>query len=221
MGNAVAPSRGAGRVKIMKLDGEIIKFNCPLTVAQLLLDYPNHVVMDSDAVRHVGIKAQPLEGSTQLKAKKLYFLLEMPGIENLRAPGRVRSEIKMSAKSQLEAMLLARRSSSDISPLTSSVCRISGSPSSINGDDGAVRVKVRLTKAQLSQLTEEGDNSSETAAKILDFCLKQDGESQNSETSSQNLTENQDTLNSSGGSCKKTARNRVRFSSNIESLEVS
>ncbi|KAH9295553.1 hypothetical protein KI387_039141 [Taxus chinensis] len=211
MGNAV----GRGRVKIMKLDGEILKFKPPLTVQSVLQNYPNHVIMHSDAVRHVGVKAQPLEGSTQLKAKQLYFLLEMPRIENLRAPGRVRSEINMSAKSRLEAMLLARRTSSDIGALSSSHYVTS---TSLDGENGPIRLQVRLSKAQLAQLESQSQNSSETAQKILDFYLNE-AQAQQNVGYSGNLTETSG-LRSSLRSYPKPERNRVRFSTSARSEEV-
>ncbi|GLJ50405.1 hypothetical protein SUGI_1074310 [Cryptomeria japonica] len=220
MGNAAASSRAGRQVKVMKLDGEVLKFKSPITVDQLLQDYPNHVVLLSDAVRHVGVRARPLEGSTQLMPKQLYFLLEMPKIEAFRGPGRVRSGINMSAQSRLEAMLLARRSSSDITGLTSSSspCAVSGNSSPMKGEDGSVRVKVRVSKAQLARMTLESENSSETAAKILDLCLD-DAEPKKIESFSPNLVQNQG-FETPRRSCTKTVKNRVRFHSDVPNAEV-
>ncbi|XP_057853224.2 uncharacterized protein At1g66480 [Cryptomeria japonica] len=215
MGNAAASSRTGRQVKVMKLDGEVLKFKTHITVDQLLQDYPNHVILLSDAVRHVGVRARPLEGSTQLMTKQLYFLLEMPKIEAFRGPGR-----NMSAQSRLEAMLLARRSSSDITGLTasSSPCAVSGNSSPMRGEDGSIRVKVRLSKAQLARMTLEGVNSSETAAKILDLCLN-NGEPKNIESCSPNLIQNQG-FETPRRSCTKTVKNRVRFHSDVPKAEV-
>uniref|UniRef100_A0A0C9S3R5 TSA: Wollemia nobilis Ref_Wollemi_Transcript_14781_959 transcribed RNA sequence n=1 Tax=Wollemia nobilis TaxID=56998 RepID=A0A0C9S3R5_9CONI len=216
MGNAIASSKGSGRVRIMKLDGEIMKLKGPVRVEQVVRNYPNHVILHSDAVRHLGIRAKPLEGSTQLNPKHLYFLLEMPKIEDHRAPGRVRSEINMSAKSRLEAMLLERRSSSDISAISSFR---PASPSPVDGEDKTVRVKVRLTKAQLAQLATESRNSSETAEKILELFLNKDAQVQESVASAQKLTEKPQ-LENSAGTCSKPRRNRVRFSPDVQSADV-
>ncbi|TJX43848.1 DUF4228 domain-containing protein, partial [Soehngenia saccharolytica] len=215
MGNAAGSSRTGRQVKVMKLDGQVMKFKPPITVEQILQDYPDHVILLSDAVRHLGIRAKPLEGSTELKPKQLYFLLEMPKIEAFRGPGRVRSGINMSAQSRLEAMLLSRRSTSDITPLasSSSPCPVSGSSSPMKGEDGSIRVKVRVSKADLVRLSLQSENSSETAAKLLDMCL-QDGEQKKIESCSPSLVQNQG-FETPRRSCTKTTKNRVRFLSDV------
>ncbi|KAH9295559.1 hypothetical protein KI387_039147, partial [Taxus chinensis] len=119
MGNAFT-LRGHGRVKIMKLDGEVVKLKVPVTVDEILKDFPGYVILHSEEVRHMGVRAKPLDGSVNLQAKHSYFLVEMPKLENyVRAQRRLRSGIIMNAKSRLESMLLARRSISDISVLNS------------------------------------------------------------------------------------------------------
>nr|ABK23762.1 unknown [Picea sitchensis] len=246
MGNAI-PSRGHKRIKIMKLDGQEIKFKAPMTVDEIMKKYPNHSVLDSEAVRHLGIRAKPLHESTQLEPKRLYFLVEWPKtkiINNIyRAPTRVRSEISTSAKSRLESMLLARRSVSDISAIGASNGNRAGSlqyPSLTNspsaqldqtgGEDGAVRLKIRLTKAQLSKFMSESQTGSETAEKILDAYLT------NAESKPEEAEEEEGEVVPHSGSlpwkpalrsvqetnCKlQTARrNRVRFSSAQENGEV-
>ncbi|KAH9295563.1 hypothetical protein KI387_039151, partial [Taxus chinensis] len=160
MGNAFTLS-GHGRVKIMKLDGEVMKLKVPVTVDEILKDFPGYVILHSEAVRHMGVRAKPLDGSANLQAKHLYFLVELPKLENyVCAPRKVRSGLIMDAQSRLETMLLARRSISDITFL--------------NKDDqnGGLRLKVRLTRAQLAKMTTESQNSSETAEKILHSCLE-------------------------------------------------
>ncbi|GLJ50408.1 hypothetical protein SUGI_1074340 [Cryptomeria japonica] len=215
MGNAVASSLGRRRVKIMKLDGEVLKFKPPVTVEQIVQNYPNHVILQSEAVRHMGIRAQPLEELMELRPKQLYYLVEMPKREDLRAPTRVRSVINMSAKSRLEAMLLARRSSSDIGALSSSHCVSSSSLDGVNG--GPIRVQVRLTKAQLAELESQSKNSSETAQKILSFYLN-DGEARKSVGHSHDFSQASG-LRSSLKTLPKTERRSVRFSSNVQSDE--
>lgn len=242
MGNAI-PSRGHKRIKIMKLDGQEIKFKAPMTVDEIMKKFPNHCVLDSEAVRHLGVRAKPLHESTQLQPKRLYFLVEWPKLKSSNnmysAPARARSEISMSAKSRLESMLLARRSVSDISAIGSShgnraasfqYKSLTNSPSAqldhTAGEDGAVRLKIRLTKAQLSKFMAESQNRSETAEKILGAYLT-NAESQ--------LEEGAESVPHSGSqpwkpalssvreaNCKlQTARrNRVRFSSAQENGEV-
>eukprot|EP01018_Ginkgo_biloba_P037654 Gb_39534 [translate_table: standard] len=217
MGNAIISSRGHGRIKVMKLDGEILKFKAPVTVGQIVGEYPNHVILHSEAVRHLGVRAKPLDECTPLKPKHLYFLVQLPKLEESRAPRRVRSGITMNAKSRLESMLLARRSVSDISVMTSSTETkphlTSVSPP--HGDqDGAVRLKVRLTKAQLAKLMSESQNSGETAERILDMCLSDHAQPQ-PEEQEEIVPENnwKPALRSIPETCKKAERSRVRFRS--------
>ncbi|GLJ50382.1 hypothetical protein SUGI_1073910 [Cryptomeria japonica] len=168
MGNAILFRRHHGRVKIMKLDGQVLKVKGPLIVDDILADYPGYAILHSEAVRHMGVKAKPLDGSASLNAKHLYFLVQLPKVENhKREPRRVRSGIPTNAKSRLESMLLTRRSISDISHMN---CDPSSSEI-MSEDNGAVRVKVRLTKAQLIEMMDESQESSVTVERILDSIL--------------------------------------------------
>lgn len=242
MGNAI-PSRGHKRIKIMKLDGQEIKFKAPMTVDEIMQKYPNHFVLDSEAVRHLGIRAKPLHESTQLEPKRLYFLVEWPKLKNsnniYRAPARARSEISMNAKSRLESMLLARRSVSDISAIGSSHGNRAASfqyPSLTNspdhtaaaGEDGAVRLKIRLTKAQLSKFMSESQNRSETAEKILGAYLtnaeSQLGEQEAGESvphsGSQPWKPALRSVQEANCKLQTARRNKVRFSSAPENGDV-
>lgn len=165
MGNII--HSGRGRVKLMKLNGEMVKRKPPVSAEEIMKDFPGHVVLHSEAVRHVGVKAKPLDKSINLKPGHLYFVIEKSKLEgNQRVPRRVRSGISMNAQSRLENLLLSRRSVSDVSIINSS-CN-----NSDNGEDsGAFRVKVRLTKTQLAKMIAENEGSSETTQKILDSCL--------------------------------------------------
>ncbi|GLJ50384.1 hypothetical protein SUGI_1073960 [Cryptomeria japonica] len=168
MGNAILFRRHHGHVKIMKLDGQVMKVKGPLIVDDILADYPGYVILHSEAVRHMGVKAKPLDGSATLNAKHLYFLVQLPKVENhKREPRRVRSGIPMNAKSRLESMLLTHRSISDISHMN---CDPSSSEI-MSEDNGAVRVKVRLTKAQLIEMLGESQESFDTVERILDSIL--------------------------------------------------
>lgn len=120
--------------------------------------------------------------------------------EDQRASKRVGSDITTIAKSRLDSMLLARRSSSDIR-MRSSGPECSSSLHSAEAK-GTTRVKVRMTKAQLTKFMAESNNSSETAEKILDFYLH-DGEAKKNALTVENITEKQP-LESISDACKKT-----------------
>ncbi|GLJ50379.1 hypothetical protein SUGI_1073830 [Cryptomeria japonica] len=155
----------------------------------------------------MGVKAKPLDGSASLKAKHLYFLVELPKIENFqRAPRRVRSGITLDAKSRLENLLLARRSISDISVMKYEPAEAAPV------ENGAVRLKVRLTRAQLDKMMAESQDSSETAEKILQTCFEnaQKTEKEEEEPKQSGLAW-KPALGSIPETCHKAQGNRVRF----------
>ncbi|MBA0703889.1 hypothetical protein Golax_016183, partial [Gossypium laxum] len=153
MGNSIG---GRNKAKVMKIDGETIKLKTPIRVWDVLKDYPTgHVLLDSQTVKHYGIRAKPLEPQESLKPKKIYFLVELPKLaddEVHKAPRRVRSGgIHMSAKDRLECLMLSRRTVSDLStvrPLSTSMV-----------PDGS----------QMAKLMEESKDGVEVAEKILDL----------------------------------------------------
>lgn len=162
MGNTIGRSRKA---KIMKIDGETFKVKIPTTSNDVIKDYPGHVLLDSQAVKHFGLRAKPLEPNQELKPKKIYFLVELPKIEEKTAlPRRVRSSgiSTMNAKDRLELLMLSKRSVSDLTLVR---------PSPNMGLDGPMKVKMRLPKAQLDKLMEESNDGAEVAEKIMSLYM--------------------------------------------------
>ncbi|XP_021296430.1 uncharacterized protein At1g66480-like [Herrania umbratica] len=167
MGNSMG---GRKKAKVMKIDGETFKLKTPIRAWDVVKDYPGHVLLDSEAVKHFGIRAKPLEPQQDLKPRKIYFLVELPKFPEEKAPRRVRSGgIHMSAKDRLECLMLSRRSVSDLSMVR---------PSSSLGSDGLGRssggmtVKMRLPKSQMAKLVEESRDGVEVAEKILDLYVE-------------------------------------------------
>ncbi|XP_058744811.1 uncharacterized protein At1g66480-like [Vicia villosa] len=167
MGNTIGKSKKA---KIMKIDGETFKVKTPTTSNDVVKDYPNHVLLDSQAVKHFGLRAKPLEPNQELKPKKIYFLVELPKIkpeeDKPSLPRRARSSgIKnMNAKDRLELLMLSKRSVSDISSVKPGL-----------GLDGPMRLKMRLPKAQLEKLMEESNDKAEVAEKIMSLYMEKSG----------------------------------------------
>ncbi|CAA7022575.1 unnamed protein product [Microthlaspi erraticum] len=159
MGNSLG---GKKTTKVMKIDGESFKLKTPVTAEEVLKDFPGHVLLDSESVKHYGARAKPLEAKQRLEAKRLYFVVE-PVKEC--PPRRVRSGIHMSAKERLENLMLARRSSSDLSILNPSGGWTTEEEGG-GGGGGAVRVKVRVPKAELQRLVKEGATEAEATQKI-------------------------------------------------------
>ncbi|KAK4759679.1 hypothetical protein SAY87_022810 [Trapa incisa] len=159
MGNSIG---GRKRVKVMNASGEILKLKTPVRAYDVVKDYPGHVLVDSMAVKHFGIRAQPLEGQQELKPKKVYFLVELPKFpdHHERDPRRVRSGINMTAKDRLEVLMLSRRSASDLAGVPY--------PQPVRG---STQVKLTIPKAQLDRLVEESVDGVDVAEKILDLYM--------------------------------------------------
>ncbi|KAK4798086.1 hypothetical protein SAY86_030412 [Trapa natans] len=171
MGNSIGGGRK--RVKVMNASGEILKLKTPVRAYDVVKDYPGHVLMDSMAVKHLGIKAQPLEPHQELKPNKVYFLVELPKFpdhHDEKAPRRVRSGINMTAKDRLEFLKLSRRSASDLVGVRQS---LSGRMMVFDGAQqrlrGSTQVKLTIPKAQLDRLVEESVDGVNVAEKILDL----------------------------------------------------
>ncbi|KAE9594390.1 hypothetical protein Lal_00001109 [Lupinus albus] len=173
MGNTIG---GSKKAKVMKIDGETFKLKTPTTTNDVVKGYPGYVLLDSQAVKNFGLRAEPLELSHELKPKKLYFLVELPKVqpEQKKAPLPRRAQSSgirgMNAKDKLEFLMLSKRSISDLNVMK---------PSSIDGPNpnhgGPMRVKMRLPKAQLDKLVEECHGGAEVAEKIISLYIGDNG----------------------------------------------
>ncbi|KAJ0763659.1 hypothetical protein HanPI659440_Chr08g0283521 [Helianthus annuus] len=160
--------------KIMKVNGDVVRFKTPVNAGDVIKEYPGLVLLDSEMVKHYGARTKPLEPQEALKAKRVYFLVEMPKLAEDKVPTRrVRSGINMSAKERLESLKLARRSASDLTFMKSSGIMVE------NGGGGGgvdpLRVKLRLPKAEVERLMKESKDEAEAAEKIMKLCMEQSG----------------------------------------------
>lgn len=166
MGNVFGSKK---TTKVMKIDGETMKLKTPIKAGEVLKDHPGLVLLDSEAVKHYGVRAKPIEGHKELQAKRLYFLVELP--KEVK-PRRVRSGIVMSAKDRLDNLVLTRRSASDLSIMKQR--NVDEDNGGGGGDDaevkengGGVRLKVRLPKAEVEKLMRECKDEAEAAEMIM------------------------------------------------------
>ncbi|CAH8308486.1 unnamed protein product [Eruca vesicaria subsp. sativa] len=160
MGNSLGSKKTA---KIMKIDGESFKLKTPVKAGTVVKDFPGHVLLESESVKHLGIRAKPLDPNQNLESKRLYFMVELPRTWKERAPRRVRSGIQMSAKERLENLKLSRRSSSDLSVMK-------------KNDEEEERevmssVKLKLPKWKVEKLRKESESGSDFSDKITALCL--------------------------------------------------
>lgn len=161
MGNSLG---GKKKAKVMQISGEILKLKTPVQAGEVVKDYPGHVLLKSQEVKHLGIRAKPLEPHQLLEAKGLYFLVELPKASSPKekVPRRVRSGINMTAKDRLESLMLSRRSVSDLSTMKTMPEK---------SKDGPVQVRMRLPKAQVEMLMQQSRDEAEAAEKIVDLCM--------------------------------------------------
>ncbi|XWS63909.1 hypothetical protein CRYUN_Cryun06bG0141900 [Craigia yunnanensis] len=154
----------------MKINGETFKLKAPVKAEEVVKDYPGHVLLESEAVKHFGIRAKPLQPHQNLVPKRLYFLVELPEAPKERVPRRVRSGINMSAKDKLESLMLSRRSVSDLTLMKPK--SVIPEESEEGSESGAMRVKMRLPKAEVERLMKESKNEAEAAEKIMQLCME-------------------------------------------------
>ncbi|XWS69312.1 hypothetical protein CRYUN_Cryun04dG0168400 [Craigia yunnanensis] len=166
MGNSLGRKK---TTKVMKINGETFKLKIPVKVEEVVKDYPGHVLLESEAVKHFGIRAKPLQSHQNLEPQRLYFLVELPEAPKERVTRKVRSGINMSAKDRLESLMLSRRSVSDLTLMKSK--SVIPEESEEGSESGAMRVKMRLPKAEVERLMKESKNEAEAAEKIMQLCM--------------------------------------------------
>ncbi|KAK8627575.1 hypothetical protein V6N13_135184 [Hibiscus sabdariffa] len=170
MGNSLG---GKKTTKVMKINGETMKLKTPVTAEEVLKDFPGHVLLESEAVKHYGTRAKALQLHQRLEAKRLYFLVVLPQAPKEIVPRRVRSGINMSAKDRLESLMLSRRSVSDLTLLKPTIAIPEGDEEGEGEGEGggAMRVRMRLPKAEVERLMKESQNEREAAEKIMQLCM--------------------------------------------------
>ncbi|KAK8567575.1 hypothetical protein V6N13_105533 [Hibiscus sabdariffa] len=171
MGNSLA---GRKTTKVMTINGETFKLKTPVKAEDVLKDYPGHVLLESESVKHYGTRAKPLEPQQKLEPRRLYFLVVLPEAPTERNPRRVRSGVNMSAKDRLESLMLSRRSSSDLTLMKGgSVVAEKGGGSGTKA--AAMKVRLRVPRAEVERLMKESENEGEAAEKIMQLCMAAKG----------------------------------------------
>lgn len=172
--NSMGNSLGAKKTtKVMKINGETLKLKTPVQAGEVVKDYPGHVLLDSEAVKHFGTRAKRLEPNQLLEPRRLYFLVELPQAPNeTKATRRVRSGINTSAKDRLESLMLSRRSVSDLSIMKSTSIMLEESKEGSQENNGGLRVRLRIPKAEVEKLMKESKDEVEAAEKIMDLCSR-------------------------------------------------
>uniref|UniRef100_A0ACD5YI77 Uncharacterized protein n=1 Tax=Avena sativa TaxID=4498 RepID=A0ACD5YI77_AVESA len=193
MGNALAGKRRVA--KVMTVEGATFRYKTPAAAGAALRGHPGHQLLESEEVRRLGVRARPLDRDAALKPGKLYFLVQLPpgvggrgddGEEGLRAPRKTWSgALHVGARERLESLMLSRRTVSDVASLMPSsrgvglggggesmAARRSSSVEA--GADGAVRLRMRLPKAEVARLMKESRDPAEAAERIMQLCVSRD-----------------------------------------------
>ncbi|CAO2201912.1 unnamed protein product [Urochloa humidicola] len=190
MGNSIGGKRR--RARVMTVDGATYKYRPPAAAADALRDHPGHHLLESDEVRRLGVRARPLDPDAPLKPGKLYFLVHLPNLSSRRrAPQRTWSGAltyggsgaggAAGAGERLESLMVARRSASDVaaSPVAAAAAYVEAAEG--GGEDGcggAVRLRVRLPKADVQRLVDESRDAAEAAERIMQLCVARDQDQQ-------------------------------------------
>ncbi|KAJ1418051.1 hypothetical protein SESBI_16174 [Sesbania bispinosa] len=169
MGNSLEGKKKT--TKVMKIDGETFKLRTPVKAGEVLKKHHGLVLLESEAVKHYGVRAKPLEANKELEPKRLYFLVELPK-ERVVPPRRVHSGINMSAKDRLESLVLARRSASDLTIMKPNMMQrgVVVEEEKSNGGNG-VRLKMRLPKSEVEKLIKSSKDEAEAAKRIMSLCF--------------------------------------------------
>lgn len=175
----------------MMVDGTTYKYRAPAAAGDALREHPgkgNHL-LESEEVRRLGLRARPLDPDAPLKPGKLYFLVQIPrggagagDDDDPRAPRKTWSgALRVGARERLEGLMLSRRTVSDVSSILppSAAARLAAAspspPSSVEvGADGAVRLRMRLPKADVARLMQESRDPAEAAERIMQLCVARD-----------------------------------------------
>ncbi|XP_062111068.1 uncharacterized protein At1g66480 [Humulus lupulus] len=202
MGNSLGAKKTA---KVMRISGEEFKVKAGVEAGQIVKDYPGHVLLESEAVKHYGVRAKPLDPNHELKARRLYFLVELPKVtitetrNNVKVPRRVQSGINMSAKDRLENLMLSRRSVSDLTMMKPMSITPADSPE--NGTP--MRVTMRLRKSEVEKLMQESKDRAEAAEKIVGLCMVKNSTGSNNNNNNDNNNCYNNNVNGENGGRKR------------------
>ncbi|OAY79182.1 Uncharacterized protein ACMD2_00003 [Ananas comosus] len=161
MGNSIGGKRRTA--KVMKIDGTSFRVKPPVRAGDVVREHPGYDVLESEEVKQLGVRARPLDADAPLKPGRLYFLVALPRLP--LPPDRAWSgALRLGARERLEGLMLARRSSSDLSLLNSHAHAQADA-------DGARTLRLRLPKAEVARLMHESADAADAARKIMDLCV--------------------------------------------------
>uniref|UniRef100_A0A0D6QR02 Uncharacterized protein n=1 Tax=Araucaria cunninghamii TaxID=56994 RepID=A0A0D6QR02_ARACU len=138
---------GDQRIRVMKVDGQVLKLDGPMYAEEILCNYPNDAIFHSESVRRFGGRSRPLDGSTQLRGGELYYLIPRPPTSSgsCQSTESGASRHRRCLPRSLSMSFREKKPSIEIIP----------SPS----QDGVVRLKLLISKRELATLMSESTDA--------------------------------------------------------------
>lgn len=179
---------GSSRIKIMTVDGQCLKYDAPMYVKEVLVDYPGHAIFHSDTVRKLGNRARPLQGTLRLQPGQLYFLIPLPqrerNLPSRRPSSGTAGQVPVVDQQQQEGRNLKRKVSFACTPSymeSSSSSKeqkdLSVSKPSLvvlpSPSNGVVRLKMVVSKRQLASVLKEGGDTVSMVEGLLSPLLRE------------------------------------------------
>jgi len=158
------------RIKIMKADGTVMKLRSPLSVKEILIDYPNHEIFEAPAVPRLGMDSfsRPLPERAGLIAGHLYYLIPLPFPQDqlinydnnsirkpfARASSYHRLQPESCADKGRDSIKQEETDDRVVNKIKGGVRIVS---SSFSTDGSTVRMKLRLRKEELASFLSAND----------------------------------------------------------------
>ncbi|KAF3436531.1 hypothetical protein FNV43_RR23623 [Rhamnella rubrinervis] len=119
MGNSIFSRQPHATAKVIVSDGSVHEFDNPVTVAELMLEHPQHVVVEFQSAV-TGKRPTPLPADNKLEMKKIYLMLPTKRGKPVSLSSEEIRGVAVIANSILRSRSLL--SSSKFLPFFASIC---------------------------------------------------------------------------------------------------
>ncbi|XP_022858836.1 uncharacterized protein LOC111379386 [Olea europaea var. sylvestris] len=158
MGNSIPKNWSNATGKVILSTGEVYKYDEPITVAELMLEHPQQVVVEFQPVMN-GKKPTPLPADKKLETKKVYIMLPIKRGKPVALSSEEARRVLENANSFLKSKSLI--SSSGFLPFFVRICPAGGG---MGHDDVFTNIK----KKSLVERKEEEESKSDYFNFILE-----------------------------------------------------
>ncbi|KAI5072212.1 hypothetical protein GOP47_0012318 [Adiantum capillus-veneris] len=197
-----ACSTGPTYIKVLTVEGKCLRFHAPIIVKEILMEHPGHVLFLSDTVRSLGSRARPLTSTLSLQYGCVYFLIPQPSLasrppssaarmESLTVPvsrstARQRKvsfatstdsalcpmfeDRHVDSAGSMESCFNSRKTANSLEGLQLKKTSVEFLPSP---SEGVLRVKMVVTKKQLTCVLREGGDCVSMVEDLLSPLLQE------------------------------------------------